>query len=440
MIHIGFILLALGFVFLNGFFVAAEFAMVKLRHTRVELLRETAGWRGVILSKVHQNLDIYLSACQLGITLASLGLGWVGEPAFAHAFEPLLAWVGITSSKVIAWIAFALAFSLISFLHIVAGELMPKSMAIRQAEKISLWTSIPLYSFYWIMYPAIYLLNFSANLLLKLFRLDTVNTADQAYSSDEIKLILKSSHLHGELEKTEASIIEHTLDFADLQVSDIMRPRDELIALDDSQPLEKNIEQLLSHNYSRYPVYHHNLDNVLGIVHAKDYLRIQVKGEPLSSLTEIMRPPIKIKPTCSTLKLLEQFKQGTTHLALVYRHDRLVGFLTLDNLLQIILGRINDEFHRAKEDSQVLKDGGFRLSGLISIYTLESALDLDLSDCKETTLSGLVLQVLDHIPVVNERVDFPEFYIIVEKIDGAKIKQARVYKKPSETTDEAKEN
>lgn len=440
MINFLWLILALGLLLLNAFFVAAEFGMVKLRHTRITELKEKTGLKGRILWKIHQRLDAYLSACQLGITLASLGLGWIGEPAFAYLLEPFFQYLGITSPKLIQVVAFFSGFSLLSFLHIVIGELMPKSLALRQSENVSLWTAIPLYGFYGLMYPFIYLLNASANALLKIFHLDTVHAAEQTYSSDEIKLILKSSHLHGELEKAEASIIEHTLDFADLDVSDIMRPRDELIALDMNQPLEKSIEQILVHNYSRYPVYDKELDNIIGIVHAKDCLRAHMKGENVSSLTDIMRPPIKIKPHCSTLTLLEQFKQGTTHLALVYHSDRLIGFLTLDNLLQIMLGRINDEFHRTQEDYKALEDGGFRLSGLISLYTVERALDLNLSNnYKETTLSGLILRTLDHIPVTNERVDFNEFYTIVEKIEGARIKEARVYRQSLEHMDKQSE-
>jgi len=429
--HLGLMLIALGFVFLNGFFVAAEFAMVKLRHTRVQLLKDTTGWKGIILSKVHAHLDAYLSACQLGITLASLGLGWIGEPAFAEAFAPLLQQIGIISAKTVHWIAFSFAFFIISFLHIVVGELMPKSMAIRQSEKMSLWTAIPLYIFYWLMYPVIYLLNASANILLKTFRLDSVHHSEHAYSPEEIRLILKSSHLHGELEQDEAAMIGHTLDFTELQVSDVMRPADELIALDNGCSLEENVMRIMTYRYSRYPIYQDTPDNILGIVHAKDYLRAYMEGNKLSSLADIMRPAIKIAPTCSTLALLEQFKAGTTHMALVYQYDRLIGFLTLDNLLQVILGRIKDEFHPTKEDWIPLKDGGFRLKGLASLYSLERALDIDLSAYTEPTIGGLILKQIGHMPTVNTRVDFDQFFVIVEAVDGPKIKQVRVYQKSS---------
>ena len=189
------LLIAFGFVLLNAFFVMAEFSLVKLRHSQALILKKTQGIRGRVLYKVHSNLDIYLSACQLGITLASLGLGWIGEPAFSKLLEPLFAILGITSIKLIKLISFVTGFAIISFLHIVIGELMPKSMAMSQAKKLSLFTCIPLYVFYWAMFPFIWILNFSARMLLKVCRLNSPADAEHGYSIEEIKLILKSTSL-----------------------------------------------------------------------------------------------------------------------------------------------------------------------------------------------------------------------------------------------------
>src|SRR5512139_2590610 len=194
---LGLIALAIVLVILNGFFVAAEFSLVKLRQTRVKALAKIYGWRGRVLQKVHADLDAYLSACQLGITLASLGLGWVGEPAFAHLLEPLFAALGVTNPVVIHGAAFAVAFFIISYLHIVVGELAPKSWAIRQPERLSLWTAVPLYLFYWLMYPAIWLLNASANTMLRIAGQGGAGAHhEHQYSFDELKLILYSSRAH----------------------------------------------------------------------------------------------------------------------------------------------------------------------------------------------------------------------------------------------------
>lgn len=249
------VLLAFLLVLLNAFFVAAEFGMVKLRATRVEAIKDMYGLRGRILVHIHKHLDAYLSACQLGITIASLGLGWIGEPAFADLLRPFLIFIGVSSPQLITVIAFFVAFSFISFLHIVVGELMPKSLAVRQSERVSVWTALPLYGFYWLMYPAIWMLNTCSNFLLRVFKLDEVHQSEYFHSTDEIKLLLGASHLHGELTEEEFEIIEHTLDLADLKVTEVMRSNEEMVMLNISKPIQEIIEIIMKHRYSRYPVY-----------------------------------------------------------------------------------------------------------------------------------------------------------------------------------------
>ena len=238
-----YILLAILFVFLNGFFVAAEFSIVKIRHTRVQLFAQNSSLRGRILAKIHHELDAYLSACQLGITLTSLALGWIGEPAFADALMPIFKLLKIDSAEAITFFSFLFAFGLISYLHIVVGELMPKSLAIRRTERIALLTALPLYGFYWAMYPAIWILNNSANLFLKLFKLDNIHKENLSYSSDEIQLILKASHRYGEFSKPELDLLTKSLVFTDLEIADVMRPISEMVSLDANSPLEDNLKK-----------------------------------------------------------------------------------------------------------------------------------------------------------------------------------------------------
>jgi CBS domain containing-hemolysin-like protein len=428
----GFVILAIFFVFLNGFFVASEFAMVKLRATQVHALEDERGWRGRILARVHAHLDAYLSACQLGITLASLGLGWLGEPAFADLLRPLLQNFTLTEHT-IEIISFTFAFSLISFLHIVVGELMPKSMAIRQAESMSLWTAIPLYIFYWVMYPAIYLLNLSANTLLRWFKLDAVHHAEGAYTTDEIKLILKASHLHGDLTPTEAKILQHTLDFADLHVTDVMRPVAEMVALDIAEPLSENLATIVKNRYSRYPVYQGEFDQMIGVVHTKDLFALSQQTSIVIDLNSVLRPVIKVGPDTSVLDLFQKFRQGAPHFALVYRRGRVVGFVTLDNLLQVLIGKVKDEFHLTREDWRQEKDGTYIVKGHASVYVLEQLLDIEFEDTTISTVSGLILQKLEHFPKEGERIEFDEFTLIVEKIRGPRIEQVRIILKPTKS-------
>lgn len=435
-----FLLILAGFalVLLNAFFVAAEFGMVKLRHTRVATIKQLYPWRGGILAKVHQQLDAYLSACQLGITLASLGLGWIGEPAFTRALTPLLKTLGLVKPGLIEFIGFLLAFSLLSFLHIVVGELMPKSLALRQSEQISLWTAIPLYVFYWTMYPIIWLLNFCSNFLLKHLGLDVIHPGEQSHSSEEIKLILRSSQLHGELTPQESSILAHTLELGDLSVTDIMRSSDDMVMLDSSINSDDLIEILSRYHYSRYPVYDKTKKQIIGILHVKDLhplLHKIQKNSPIS-LAELTRPVPKISYRLPVLALLRQFQEGMPHFALVYgRQKAIVGFVTLDNLLHLVIGVIRDEFHKSHDAWIRHDDGSLTVKGDCPIYALERALKKELIFEKDedeeeiTTLAGLILQTLGSVPKEGLLIEFPYFFARIEKIQGAKIRQVTIIPK-----------
>lgn len=268
----GLILFALFLVLLNGFFVAAEFAMVKLRATKVEAIASRHGWRGHILRTVHQQLDAYLSACQLGITLASLGLGWVGEPAFAHLLEPVLASFGIQSPALVHGIAFFTAFFIISYLHIVIGELAPKSWAIRKPELLSLWTAVPLYLFYWLMYPAIYLLNASANAILRIAGQGEPGAHhDHHYSREELKLILHSNRAR-DPSNPQIQVLASAVEMSELEVVDWANSREDLLQLEHDAPLSEILEVIRRHKYSRYPVYDGIKGEYVGLLHIKDLL------------------------------------------------------------------------------------------------------------------------------------------------------------------------
>ncbi len=420
-------------VFLNALFVAAEFGMVRLRNTQVAIIEEMAGLRGRILSKIHENLDAYLSACQLGITLASLGLGWIGQPVVSSLLEPLVHQLGIQSHDVTTVLSFFIAFAILSFLHIVVGELMPKSLAIRQPGSVSLWTAIPLYGFYWLMYPAIWLLNGCSTLMLKMVHLDVSHPGDSYYSADEIRLILNASHSHGELTKDEAKIIEHTLDFTELSVTEVMRPSDEMIEIELHTPLDELLERIQDHRYSRYPVRDNNINDIIGIIHIKDLFPALYQEQETIDLTDMIRPILKVSHRLPALNLLQKFRAGVPHFALVYRQEKLIGFVTLDNLLHAMIGRIKDEFHRTKNDWIKNKDGTFTVKGDCSIYSLERALDRDitLDDDEEelNTISELILHRLSELPAAGQNIEFPEFTAIIAEKQDKEIETMIVYPK-----------
>ncbi|GGB90243.1 hemolysin family protein [Pseudoduganella buxea] len=426
------VLLAFLLVALNGFFVAAEFGIVTLRRTRVRAIAKTQGLKGRILEKVHGELDAYLSACQLGITLASLGLGWIGEPAFASLLEPLLAAIGITSPEVIHTISFIFAFVTISFLHIVVGELAPKSLAIRLPEVVGVWSALPLYAFYWMMYPAIWLLNQSANMVLKLAGLHGAGGHDAHYSTDELKLILRTSQPGEHFNKDERNILAHSLDFSQLRVSDLMRPINEVIALYATKSLEENLQTVVRNRFSRYPYFDADGITVPGMVHLKDLFFAQQSGKPITSFTSFLRPVETFSARTPAIDLFRRFREGAPHFALIgEKGKRPIGFLTLDNLLGAMVGEIHDEFRLNENDWLKQPDGALIGKASLPIFSLERMLGIDIENeelglDEVESVGGLIMLKLGDIPKQGQRVSFNRFDLVVKKMNGPRILLVKV--------------
>jgi len=417
-------------VLLNGFFVAAEFGLVKLRQTRVRSLAKINGVRGRLLATVHTHLDSYLSACQLGITLASLGLGWIGEPAFARVIQPLLMQVGVESEKLIHGISFFFAFFTISFLHIVIGELAPKSMAIRMPERVSLWTAPALYLFYWAMFPIIWVLNKSANTVLSWLGLDAGHGQDAHYSPEELKMILRGSHASKKLTPDEWSIMAQMLDFGDLEISDLMRPINEVVAMYKDASLEENMATAARNRFSRYPYLDSDGETVLGTLHLKDLFLAQQSGKSLQDLGKHLRHVEYVPPTMPALELFRRFRKGAPHFAMVgYRDSKPVGFLTLDNLLSALVGQIRDEFRQNDNDWTLLDDGTLIGKGSLPLFTLGVALGIDLDSEEVESIGGLIMHVLGDLPEEGQKIEFPQFDAVVKKMNGPRIILVRIHPK-----------
>ena len=418
------IIVALFLVALNGFFVAAEFGLVKLRQTRIRQIAKTRGWRGRILATVHSKLDAYLSACQLGITLASLGLGWIGEPAFARILEPAFDRLGVTTPEMIHGISFAFAFSIISYLHIVAGELAPKSVAIRNPEQIGLWCAAPIYGFYWLMYPAIWVLNSSANLVLRVFGLGNVHGQDAHYSADELKLILRGKGQGDQFTRDEWNILAKTLDFSALEVSDLMRPIHEVVALHRSRPLQTNLKVIYEKRFSRYPYFDINGIDVLGVIHLKDLFFAQQEGKAIEDLHKYLRPIQYAAPEMPALELFRHFRMGAAHFAVIGQKGQMPqGFITLDNLSSAMVGEIRDEFRQNNIDWNRLEDGTLIVKGSLAIFSLERILGIDIENEEleledEVSIGGLIMSKLQDIPVEGQKIEFNQFDIVVKKMNG----------------------
>jgi len=427
------IIAALLLVALNGFFVASEFGLVKLRQTRIRAIIKTHGWRGRILGKIHAKLDAYLSACQLGITLASLGLGWIGEPAFASLLEPVFSRISISSPEIIHGISFAFAFSMISFLHIVVGELAPKSLAIRNPEQIGLWSAAPLYGFYWLMYPAIWLLNSSANLVLRLFCLGNVHGHDAHYSADELKLILRGNNQDDRFTREEWNILAKTLDFSELEVSDLMRPIHEMVALHRSRSLQENLKTVYHQRFSRYPYFDTNGVDVLGVIHLKDLFFAQQEGKTIEDLATYLRPVQYISAHTAALKLFRHFRMGAAHFAVIgQKGQKPEGFITLDNLLSAMVGEIRDEFRQNNNDWTRLDDGTLIGKGSLPIFSLERILGIDVENEEleledEVSIGGLIMAKLRDIPAEGQKIEFNQFDAVVRKMNGSRIVFVQIY-------------
>ncbi|QOL49997.1 hemolysin family protein [Massilia litorea] len=434
--NILFVVLALFLVVLNGFFVAAEFGIVTLRKTRVRAIAKTSGLRGRILAKVHGQLDEYLSACQLGITLASLGLGWVGEPAFASLLEPVFGLVGVTSPQIIHGVSFVVAFSVISFLHIVVGELAPKSLAIRIPEVVAMWCALPLYGFYWAMYPAIWLLNASANGVLRVAGLAGTGSHETHYSTDELKLILRTntSTSTGKEKFThdERHILAQSLEFSEMAVSDLMRPINEVIALHEDLSIEENLDTVRRNRFSRYPYFDEEGEEVLGVIHLKDLFFAQQSGKDISDLSQFLRPVETISARTPAQDIFRRFRTGAPHFALIgEKGKRPVGFITLDNLLGAMVGEIRDEFRMNENDWLPQSDGTYIGKASLPIYSLERLLGIDI-DNEEMGLDdvesvgGLLMAKLGDIPKQGQRIEFPKFDVVVKKTNGPRILLVKV--------------
>ena len=425
-------------VLVNGFFVASEFAIVKLRVTRAEELAEKGGIVSRTLLKIRKRLDAYLSACQLGITLASLGLGWLGEPAFSRLVAPLLHAVGIESPEVVHNTSVAIAFGVISFLHIVLGELAPKSVAIRRTETISLWAALPLFLFYWLMYPFILILNTSANLVLMTMRMKLEDEGEDAHSADEIKKLLVASHRHGELGLAQAQALSHTLELPELTAGDLMRPAFDLVDLDIRDPLASNLALIAQHRYSRYAVRDSEQDDrYIGLLHVRDLLAAELDSKPLTSLQPLLREVPMIRRDEPAQALFRRFRRGLPHLALVTDElDTVIGFITLEHILEAIFGSIQDEFHREKDDWREVGPHCYEGPGWLPIYTLERMLGRDIASGRADTIGGLVMQTLDRLPQPGDIVDVDGLRIEVFEVSGPRIERLRV---AAESTDEGED-
>ncbi len=408
-------------VALNGFFVAAEFALVKIRGSQLEPLAEEGNTTAELARRITGNLDAYLSACQLGITLASLGLGWLGEPFLAQIIQPLCFKMGIVSPAVIQSISFALAFSTITTLHITLGEQAPKILAIRKPLPATLWVSRPLAFFYAILRPAIWFLNAVSNWLLRVvFRVAPASEHELAHSEEELRVILSESHGSENVSQLGKEILINALDMRKRVVRDITTPRGEVIFLNTEDTFEENLKTAVESRHTRFPLCEGHLDNTIGLVHIKDVLKLV--REPTAALADIRREIFPVPEMMPLEKLLAFFLSKHAHLALVVdEYGGTVGIVTLDNVIEELVGEIQDEFDAETSEFRRINADEFTVKGSLGLYELQDLAGLELESADVSTIGGYVTHLLGHLPKQGEAVRIEDFTVTITQTDGRRV-------------------
>ena len=421
------LLLVLFFVLLNGFFVAAEFALVKVRASQLDTLIG-GGKRGARLARhmtEGDNLDAYLSACQLGITLASLALGWIGEPFVGKLVQPLLFKFGM-GDVAVTWVSFILAFSFITFMHVVVGEQMPKSLAIRKSAPTSLWVVRPLDLFYRMFKLPIWLLNMSAKWLMRaIFKIDVVPAHELVHSAEELRILVEETEKADDVTDTEREILINALALNDLNVRDIMTPRNEVVTLDVEKSFEENLEIAFESKHTRFPlVKEGHLDHAIGLIHIKDLL-----GQVRESSPDLMKIKREIFPVPELMKLdilLKTFLEKHAHLALVVdEFGGALGLVMLDDVVEQLVGEIQDEFDEEDQEFRRLSDDEFVVHGTYPLHELAVHTDLDLESPDVSTVGGYVTHMAGRLPIKGETVRVENYEAQISDADDRSVREIR---------------
>lgn len=431
------LVLAVVLVLLNGFFVAAEFAIVKVRATRIQQLVEEGHGRAKVAQIVVTKLDEHLSATQLGITLASLALGWIGEPAVAdlleHPFALLGQWIpALDQPWVVHTASFVIGFSIITILHIVLGELVPKSMAIAQAETITLWCAAPLRWFYTLFKGPIWVLNSCANAILRRMGFEPASEKELAHSGEELRMIVSASAAGGHLDETERAIIDNVFEFSERIAREIMVPRSEMLCLFTDDPWSENLQTALEAGHTRFPLCEEDKDNIIGMIHLRDLFR--AGGEV--DLRTIMRPVMMVPETVSVSRLLKEFQRQKSQMAvLVDEYGGTAGLVTLEDLVEEIVGDIPDEFGEEEPEVKSIGPDTFEVDGSMLLADAEEQLDLDIEETEGIdTIGGYVLFVLASRPQVGQSIKVGRHTLAVTEVEGFRVTRLRITLNPTAET------
>ena len=423
------ILLGLGavvvLVLANAFFVAAEFALVGARKTRLDEFARAGDGKARLARRAVQSLDRYISATQLGITLASLGLGWIGEPALASLIDGIFAWLPAPASAIATHtVASIVAFIIITVLHIILGELVPKALALLYPEAVAGWVAAPLMGFAWVMALPIAILNGTANRLLRLMHINPPGETERLHSPEEIRMLVEQSTEGGSLLQQDARLLEGVFEFSEKTAQEVMTPRTQMIALEADLPVERAADEVAAAGRSRYPVYTDSLDEIVGVVHAKDILAA-LRSRPGTTVREIMRPPLFVPGTRQVEDVLADMKRLKTHLAVVLdEYGGTAGLVTMEDLLEEIVGPIYDEYD---PQDKARPAGAPQLDGAMPISEFNSEYGESLDDTDYTTIGGYVFGQLGRLPRPGDRVQAGRHTLEVVEMEGRRVKSLRLH-------------
>ncbi len=430
------LLVALLLVVLNGLFVAAEFAFVKARKTKLELLADQGnrGAKRALFGVTH--LDAYLSVCQLGITLSSLGLGWLGEPAVAALLRPLLLLVGVDSPALITSLSIAVGFTFITFLHVVFGELMPKSIAIQRAEQTVLLLALPMRVFYLLCFPVVTVMNGISNKFLHLAGLHTASEAEQFHSPEELRMLILDSEKSGQLDEGEGRMLGNIFSFYKKMAKDIMIHRMDTMALDITAGVQAAVNFAGKSGHTRFPVYDGNRDNIIGFLHAKDLLQ----QKPDADLRTLVREPLYAYETAHLDRVLEMMQASRQQFCVIVdEYGAWQGIITMEDIVEAIVGDIQDEFDNEAPEYEEQPDGSVLISADLSLDDLAARMDIKCPD-KDTNpykiIAAHIIDMLGRIPAEGDHISLCGKRFTVNVMDRNRIRRVRVTDEYPENNDE----